>query len=175
MVSKVMKIKSPLWNLVAFNVAWFGLVFIGDLFIPIAAILVGAQLWYFKSTKNEILLICSVAALGICLDLALVYSGVFIFPGTDGIPFWLITLWIVFASTIRHSLAFLANSKLLQFVVGAISAPLSYLAGAKLAVVDLGLSVGASYLLLACLWGPFMVFMFALSRWLLVKEKSYVG
>jgi hypothetical protein len=170
-----MKIKSPLWNLVAFNLAWFGLVFIGDLFIPIAAILFGAQLWYFKSTKNEILLICLVATLGIGLDLALVYSGIFIFPATEGIPFWLITLWIIFASTIRHSLAFLANSKLLQFAVGAISAPLSYLAGAKLAVVDLGLSAGSSYLLLACLWGPLMVFMFALSRWLLVKEKSYVG
>ncbi|TWX69965.1 DUF2878 domain-containing protein [Colwellia sp. C1TZA3] len=170
-----MKIKSPLYNLVAFNVAWFGLVFIGDLFIPIVAVLFGAQLWYFKSTKNEILLICLVATLGIWLDFALVNSGVFIFPGTDGIPFWLITLWIIFASTIRHSLAFLANSKLLQLSVGAISAPLSYLAGAKLSVVDLGLSVGSSYLLLACLWGPLMVFIFALSRWLLVKEKSYVG
>ena len=170
-----MKIKSPLWSLAVFNLAWFGLVFIGDLFIPIAVILLGAQLWYFKSTKNEILLICLVATLGIWLDFALVYSGVFIFPGTDGIPFWLIILWIFFASTIRHSLAFLTNSKLLQFFVGAISAPLSYLAGAKLAVVDLGLSVGSSYLLLACFWGPLMVLIFALSGWLLVKEKSYVG
>tara|TARA_R110000744_G_scaffold117745_1_gene220133 strand:+ start:25688 stop:26173 length:486 start_codon:yes stop_codon:yes gene_type:complete len=157
-----------------FNVAWFGLVFIGNVFIPIAAILLGAQLWFFQITKNEIILICLVATLGIWLDFALISAGVFIFPDTDGIPFWLITLWIVFAGTIRHSLAFLANSKILQFFIGAIFAPLSYLAGAKLSVLYLVPSWGFSYLLLACLWGPLMLVIFGLSHWLQVEDESHV-
>lgn len=167
-----MIIKSALWNLVAFNAAWFGLVVIGNLFIPIAAIILCVQLWYFQATKNEILLICLVATIGIWLDFALVYSGVFIFPETEGIPFWLMILWLLFAGTIRHSLAFLAKSKVLQFVVGALFAPLSYLAGAKLSVVYLVPSLGFSYLLLACLWGPLMLVVFSLSRWLQVLEEE---
>lgn len=158
--------KSILCNLVAFNIAWFGLVFIGNLFIPIALILLGSQLWFCQASKNELLLICLVAVIGMSLDLTLVFSGIFIFPNTEFIPFWLMILWVFFASTIRHSLAFLSYSKFLQFLVGATIAPLSYLAGAKLSVVYLAPSLGFSYLILACLWGPLMVFIFALSRWL---------
>ena len=172
MLGTIMRIKSPLWNLVGFNIAWFGLVFIGDLFIPVAAVLFIVQLWAFQSTKNELLLICLVATTGIWLDYALVYLGVFIFPETNGIPLWLITLWIVFAGTIRHSLAFLEKSKLLQFFTGAIFAPLSYLAGAKLSVVYLVPSLGVSYVLLACIWAPLMLMFFALSRWILVLNEE---
>ncbi|ARD44639.1 DUF2878 domain-containing protein [Colwellia sp. PAMC 21821] len=167
-----MRINAALWSLVGFNIAWFGLVFIGNSFIPIAGILLGAQLWYFQTTKNEFALIFLIATLGVLLDFALVYTGVFIFPDTKGIPFWLITLWIVFAGTIRHSLAFLNNSKILQFFIGALLAPLSYIAGAKLSVVYLVPSLGFGYVLLACLWGPFMVVIFSISRWLLILEEE---
>jgi len=168
--------KSNLWNLVAFNVSWFGLVFTGNIFIPIAVILFSVQLWYFQSTKNEILLICLVATVGILLDFTLVYTGVFIFPDTKGIPFWLITLWIVFAGTIRHSLVFLANSKVLQFAVGALFAPLSYISGAKLSMVYLVPSLGFSYFLLACVWGPLMLVIFSINRWLVnLEEEKHVA
>jgi hypothetical protein len=167
--------KSILWNLVAFNIAWFGLVFIGNVFIPIAAILLGSQFWYCQSNKNDMLFICLVAMVGMSLDQTLVFAGIFIFPNTEFIPFWLMTLWICFANTIRHSLAFLAPSKFLQFTVGAVIAPLSYLAGAKLSAVYLAPSLGFSYLILACLWGPLMVFIFALSRWLQVEGERDVA
>lgn len=171
-----MKLKpSILCNLIGFNIAWFGLVFSGNIFIPAALVIFIIQLWYFEATKNEILLICSVAIIGIGLDLALVFSGVFIFPDTQGIPFWLVTLWLVFAGTIRHSLAFLEHSKILQFFVGAIFAPLSYIAGAKLSAVYFPYSVGITYLLLASLWAPLMLVFFALSRYMLgIEEKSNV-
>ena len=177
MVSKVVMSKKPiLFNLVGFNIDWFGLVFIGNLFIPIASMIFIAQLWFFRVTKNEMLLIFLVAAAGIGLDHALVYSGVFIFPGSHGIPLWLTTLWFVFAGTIRHSLAFLENAKLLQLFVGAIFAPLSYIAGAKLSVVYFVPSLGVTYFLLASVWAPLMLVIFSLSRWLLtLEEKSNVG
>tara|TARA_R110000737_G_scaffold324376_1_gene337314 strand:- start:966 stop:1478 length:513 start_codon:yes stop_codon:yes gene_type:complete len=167
--------KSVLWNIVIFNTNWFGLIFIGNLFIPVAVILLSIQFRYLKTPKNELLLVCLVSAIGILLDLALVYGGVFIFPDSTGIPLWLMVLWFCFASTIRHSLAFLANSKVLQFIVGGLFAPLSYLAGSNFAVVTLTPSLGVSYLLLACLWAPLMLLIFALSRWLQLGEKSHVG
>lgn len=164
--------KSNIVNVVAFNIAWFGLVFIGNLFIPIAVLIFVFQCWCLRSTKNDLVFILSVATLGIWLDFALVFSGVFIFPGTNGIPLWLIMLWLFFATTIRQSIAFLEKSKVLQFLVGATFAPLSYLGGAKLSAVTLVPPLGVSYMLLACIWAPLMLIIFRLSRWMLTLEEN---
>ncbi len=163
---------STLSNLIGYNIAWFGLILTGDNFIPVAIALLVSQLWLFKATKNEILLIFLVASVGIGLDLILVYLDIFIFPDTEWIPLWLLTLWFVFAGTIRHSLAFLERSKLLQFFVGGIFAPLSYIAGAKLSVVNFTPSLGVTYFLLASVWAPLMLVIFSLSRWLLTFEEK---
>jgi len=175
MLIKSMLANVMLWNIVAFNMVWFGLISLGNTFIPIAAILLIIHIWYFQALNGELLLICLVATIGILLDSSLVYAGIFTFPNTDGIPFWLTALWLCFACTIRHSLAWLANSKAMQFVFGALFAPLSYLAGANLSVVQLAPSFGVSYLILASLWGPLMVLIFALSRWLQTEGKNHAA
>lgn len=175
MLNKFILNNSIIWNVAAFNIIWFGLIFIGNAFIPIAAILLCIHIWTFQADKSELLLICLVATVGILLDTSLVYAGIFSFVNTTGIPFWLAALWFCFACTIRHSLAFLANSKVLQFVFGALLAPLSYLAGANLSVVQLTPSLAASYILLACLWGPLMLLIFSLSTWLENKEQSHAA
>ncbi len=167
--------KSVLWNLVCFNIAWLGLVFIGNPFIPVAIFLFGTQLWFFSTEKSDFALIFMVAVIGITLDFSLVYTGVFTFPDTEYIPFWLITLWFCFASTIRLSLDFLAKSIWLQFFMGTCFAPLSYIAGAKANVVYLSPSISMSYLLLAVLWGPLMLVFFALSRWLKIESPDHVS
>lgn len=159
-------------NLLGFNAIWFGLIFLGNSFIPVAAILLLLHLC-FLAGKNELTLIFIVAGIGVLLDSVLVYAHVFIFPEATKLPFWLITLWFCFAATVRHSLGFLSNSKILQCSVGAIFAPLSYLAGAKFSVVYITPSFELSYLLLACLWGPLMVLIFALSRWTKVEEINH--
>lgn len=130
---------------------------------------------YYQADKNELVLILIVAGVGVLLDSALIYSGTFVFPGSTQLPFWLITLWLCFAATVRHSLGFLANSKILQCLIGAIFAPLSYLAGAKFSVVYITPPFELSYLLLAGLWGPLMVLVFALSAWLQIEEKNHVA
>tara|TARA_B110000495_G_C23029311_1_gene612469 strand:- start:2529 stop:3071 length:543 start_codon:yes stop_codon:yes gene_type:complete len=163
-------------NLLGFNAIWFGLILLGNVFIPIAVIMLLLHL-YYQADKNELVLILIVAGVGVLLDSALIYSGIFIFPGSTPtqLPFWLITLWLCFSATVRHSLGFLANSKILQCLIGAIFAPLSYLAGAKFSVVYITPSFELSYLLLAGLWGPLMVLVFALSAWLQIEEKNHVA
>ena len=159
-------------NLIGFNLIWLGLIFFGNVFIPVAAILLALH-WHYYAEKNELTLILIVATLGILLDSILTYSGFFIFPDTQHIPFWLIALWFCFAATIRHSLNFLASSKLLQLLVGAAFAPLSYLAGAKFSVVYITPSLGFSYLLLSLLWGPLMVLVFSIDDGLRMEEECY--
>ena len=159
-------------NLVGFNITWLGLVFFGNSFIPFAATLFICHL-YFQAEKNELVLILLVATIGVLLDSTLEYNSIFVFPKTEYIPLWLITLWFCFAATIRHSLGFLAQSKILQLLVGGIAAPLSYLAGAKFSVVQLTLSTGLSYLILACIWGPLLVVIFLINERLCIEEKCY--
>ena len=160
-------------NLLGFNAIWFGLILLGNVFIPIAAIMLLLHL-YYQADKNELVLILIVAGVGVLLDSTLIYFGIFVFPDSAQLPFWLITLWFCFAATVRHSLSFLAKSKILQVLVGGIFAPLSYLAGAKFSVVYITPEFELSYLLLACLWGPLMVLIFAISGWLQIEEKNHV-
>lgn len=53
-------------------------------------------------------------------------------------PIWIIGLWISFALTINHSLAWLQNKPALQIFFGLIGGPLAYLAGEKLGAITLG-------------------------------------
>ena len=52
-------------------------------------------------------------------------------------PIWIIGLWISFALTINHSLAWLQNKPALQIFFGLIGGPLAYLAGEKLGAITL--------------------------------------
>lgn len=52
-------------------------------------------------------------------------------------PIWIIGLWISFALTINHSLAWLQNKPALQISFGLIGGPLAYLAGEKLGAITL--------------------------------------
>ena len=52
-------------------------------------------------------------------------------------PIWIIGLWISFALTINHSLAWLQNKPVLQIFFGLIGGPLAYLAGEKLGAITL--------------------------------------
>ncbi len=160
-------------NLLGFNAAWFGLILLGNIFIPLAAIMLLLHL-YYQADKSELVLIFIVAGVGVLLDSALIYSGIFIFPDSTQLPLWLITLWFCFAATVRHSLSFLAKFKILQVLAGGVFAPLSYLAGAKFSVVYITPSFELSYLLLGCLWGPLMLLVFAISGWLQIEEKKHV-
>lgn len=161
-------------NVVGFNFVWFGLVYWGNVFAPIAIALLGAHIFYVSDKHNhEITLIFIVAVIGVVVDSTLQSLGVFSFFGNAYLPIWLIILWFCFGATLNHSLCFLKNSKILQVLVGAIIAPLSYLAGHQLNAVDFGLSVLTTYLVLSVIWAVLMVSLFYIKSLLDKSEVSY--
>jgi hypothetical protein len=87
-------------------------------------------------------------------------------------PLWLITLWAVFAATIAHSLHFLSRSKILQFIVGFIFAPLSYIGGAALLAVNLRFGELMTYFILGPIWGGLMILFFYLKERLYRQDTS---
>ena len=148
-------------NVIGFDFIWFGLVYWGNVFIPVASVILGLHFYFVSKSKiNELYLVCVIALIGILVDSSLQYFEIFIFPGGNSIPLWLVTLWFCFAATICHSLNFLQNSRLLQLLVGACLAPVSYLAGHKMDAVSFGLSISNTIIILSIVWGGLMVDIF---------------
>ncbi|MEW6998077.1 DUF2878 domain-containing protein [Colwelliaceae bacterium BS250] len=160
-------------NIIGFNISWFGLVYWGNSFIPIALVLLIAHILFLSIKPNEVLLILVITFIGIGVDSFLQYFNVLIFVDVNHIPFWLMCLWACFAATICHSLRLLESSKLMQVIVGAVFAPLSYIAGYKFGVVDFGYSLFFSYLILSLIWAVLFILFFYLMSRLVKVEVSY--
>lgn len=162
-------------NLVGFDIAWFGLIYWGNFFVPIAVLMLCLHFYFISLSKtSEFCFICIISFIGILTDLTLQFLGIFIFPSGELMPYWLITLWFCFASTICHSLKFLQNSALLQVLMGALIAPFSYLAASKLQAVSFGLPLVNTLVILSLIWGLLMVTFFSLKSCLIKEEIYYV-
>lgn len=153
-----------LLNLLGFNLSWFGLILLGNIFIPFSLFWLGLHLYWCEQVKPEVKLILSIVLIGILVDTLLFSANILIFPNHHFIPFWLITLWAAFAATVAHSLQLLAHSRLLQALIGFIFPPLSYLGGASLSSVELGYGQLITFFILASVWSVLMVLFFHLKE-----------
>lgn len=156
-----------IFNLLGYNFTWFGLIYWGNAFIPVAiTFLVAHFYWNRNRVLREFIIIFSVAYIGIVVDSILQFTGVFIFPESNHLPLWLMALWVCFATTITQSLSLLSYSKLYQGLVGFFLAPLSYLAGQQLNVVEFGMTTIETYLLLSFIWCFLMLSFFYIKGFL---------
>ncbi|OOO03426.1 MAG: hypothetical protein USCGTAYLOR_00317 [Chromatiales bacterium USCg_Taylor] len=71
------------------------------------------------------------AAMGSLWDSILVALGWFDY-GSPFAPYWIVALWMVFATTLNVSLRWLKSRYLLGAMFGAVGGPLAYYAGEKL-------------------------------------------
>lgn len=162
-------------NLLLFNISWFGLVLIGDSFIPVAFCWLAFHLYTVPNRRFELFLIVIISSIGILSDSVLHYFSVFQFDTSNFIPAWLMTLWLAFAATISHSIKFLNNSKIYQVLAGGLFAPLSYIAGYNFGAVSFGYPVLITYFLLSAIWAPLMVLFFYIYSMLESRERAYVS
>ena len=129
--------------------------------------LIIAHILFVGESLTEFAVVLVTALAGIITDSLLALFGVYIFSGSGQffpIPFWLILLWFAFASTLRHSLAYLSKHYRLAAGLGAVGGTLSYVAGMKLQAVTFGLAFYPTVLLLACIWACLMPVIFLLSQ-----------
>lgn len=109
------------------------------------------HLWHCPRRGEEVRALMRVAAAGCLLDSLLGALGVFRFAQWP-LPLWLALLWLVFASGLRHCLAWAAHPGWRAAMLGLVAGPSTYLAGAGLAGVDLPLGSCGTALLLAPVW-----------------------
>ena len=146
-------------NAVLFQLGWFACVLGGDslwLLIPVAVLLIH-HLWISRPGQDSRLILW-VVLLGIAVDSSLRGLGVMEFQHAVAlIPLWLIMLWALLATTLRHCLRWSARPWWLSSLLGALAGPLSYLAGARLADVGLPLGQWPTLLLLSAVWAAVML------------------
>ncbi|MBC9249619.1 hypothetical protein A9179_04960 [Pseudomonas alcaligenes] len=147
--------RSLLLNALLFQLGWFACVFGAQRpwLLLIALGCLAAHFVWVTAWRAEWRLLAGVTLFGSVLDSSLQQLGVFDFAGSSPLlPLWLAMLWALFATTLSHSLAWTARPWWLGAVLGGLSGPLSYYAGARLAGVGLPLGSGATLTLLAAVW-----------------------
>lgn len=153
-----MRLSMPMTKMVAnavlFQIGWFACVLGGTgpwLLVPAAVLCI--HFFWISSWAAEGKLMVTVVLAGAAIDSFLMQVGVFEFPGESKlVPLWLAALWAMLATTLNHCLAWTARPIWLASLLGAISGPLSYFAGAAIAEVELPLEQGMTLVILAATW-----------------------
>ena len=128
-------------NFLIFQAGWFATVlgaangapWLGPIAVLVAVVL------HLRTTNDaaaELRLLGSAVALGLVADSLLLATGWIAYPNGSWVPglapYWIVTLWALFATTLNVSMRWMAGRYLLAALFGAIGGPLSYLAGARL-------------------------------------------
>jgi len=91
--------------------------------------------------RAELRLVLLAAVIGAVFDTLLARGGWVHYAGGALLertaPAWILVLWMLFATTVRHSLAALGTRPALASALGAVGAPLAYLGGARLGALTL--------------------------------------
>ena len=116
------------------------------------AALMAYQLQEKNRKHSDLRLLLCAGLIGFTMDSLWVNVGLYQFTTTWPIagitPAWLLALWLGFGLTINHSIGWLSLHPILPPLMGAISGPLSYLAGVRFGAVEF---LQNNYVVLACL------------------------
>jgi len=98
---------------------------------PLAAALFACTVLAFGAQRRaDLRLVPLVLAIGLLADSAWIALGWLDYsapwPSPDFAPAWIVAIWLAFALTLNHSLAFLKRRHALASLLGAIGGPLAY-------------------------------------------------
>ena len=151
------------WNLISYQLAWLAVILSAArdaAWVGIAiALALAAVHVRLRRDLRELRAIGLAVLIGLLVDSTLALTGQVRFasawpPGLA--PFWMLSLWMAFATTLNHSLRWLMTRPVVAALGGASGGPLAYLAGAKLGALTL-LTPAMTLSIIALLWTLAMV------------------
>ncbi len=161
-------------NVVTYQVCWIACILGGANDAPLAGVLVlGVAVIYHLYTADrpaaELMLLGIAALVGVAWESLLVTAGWLVYPsGTllaGTAPYWIVALWIAFATTFNVSLRWFKAHLWSAAALGAIGGPLAFLAGERLGGVTFT-DHSAGLTALAAGWALLMpLMMLAARRW----------
>ena len=147
---------ATIWNFIQFQLGWFALVLSAAAGRPLVGLIILAifatmhVLWF--SRHGEWLFILMVGVGGWLWESIVHSLGLLNYPNHMSellfAPVWMAGLWVNFATTIQHSLAWLKGKYLIAAMLGGIGGPLAFLAGEKLDAVAFGSPVMTTFSLI---------------------------
>ena len=153
-------------NAVLFQLGWLACVLGGNslwLLLALAALVI--HLRWISSWAAEGRLILCVVIVGTALDSVLRYLDVFRFADASPlIPLWLMLLWALLATTLRHCLAWSARPWWLASALGAVGGALSYYAGGRLAGVQFPYGDIPTLIMIGLLWAGLFPLLHSMAR-----------
>jgi hypothetical protein len=159
-------------NAVLFQVGWFVCILCGSLWAGIftlAAITV--HFFISRQRREDAIAVLIAIALGVLHDSLLLHSGQIQFAESAYLPpLWLVCMWALLGITLNHSLVWIYSRSLWSAFLGAIAAPLSYLAGVSLSSAEWSSPLVEVLPIIAILW----LIVLPLHRFLSLRVLSYV-
>ena len=154
-----------LLNFAMFYLGWFACVVgaaQGELWLgpSVVAALVLIHLSLTPRPVQEIWLILVIGIFGFAIDTVQASAGLYAFTRTSAAPWlcplWMVALWMIFATTLNTSMAWLAGRYGLAAALGALCGPASYAAGARLGAIELPAHARVSLVGIAIVWACVM-------------------
>jgi Protein of unknown function (DUF2878) len=155
-------------NFVLFQLGWFACILgAAHGYVSWAVLfclaVVAFHLWQSSEPMQEGVLLLKILVLGIAADTLLLQTGSLIFESKGLLPalspIWMWSLWVILGCTLNESMSWLKGRFVLAAVLGAITGPLSYLAGVKLGAAQWGNEMQA-IVLLGIIWAIAMPLLF---------------
>lgn len=151
------------FNALWFQGVWFCAVIGREQLLPLAVALLALHLALASHRWQELRQMVCVGGLGIAVDAALSFTGVYQFAGGVLVPLWLCCLWFAFGAVLGRSLAYLADRPFWSAVAGAVVFPLNYWAGQRLGGVSFGYPLPQTLALLALTWSLMLPLLYKLT------------
>ncbi len=154
-------------NVVVFQVGWFSAVMTAANNIPLVGVLVmslaiALHLRLAELPRVELVLVLLCGTIGAVFDTFLVGFGWVDYPSGyllgGAAPYWIVAMWMLFATTLNVSLRWLRGNHILAVLFGLVGGPLAYFTGEKLGGIVL-VDFSAAMLALGIGWGVMMPFL----------------
>lgn len=159
-------------NFALFQAGWFSAVISAARAFPmlgvaVIAVVVALHLRWSRQPGREFMLIVICAALGGVFDSLLVAADRVAYPSGQPFsavaPYWIVAMWMSFATTLNVSLRWLRNRPLSAVVLGAAGGPLAYFTGERLGAIVL-VDFTTAMIALGIGWGCMMPVLSAVSQ-----------
>ena len=130
-----------LLNFGMFKIGWLSSVIGGAQQLPWLGplamfLIVAVHLFRASEPERELVLVMLAGMIGACFDSLLVAMNWMTYPSglflESMAPYWIIAMWVAFATTFNVSLTWLRGRAPLAVAFGAVGGPAAYYAGAKL-------------------------------------------
>lgn len=159
-------------NALLFQAGWFVCILCGSFWAGIFTL--AAIIFHFvisRQRRDDAVAVLIAIALGLVHDSLLLHSGYIRFVESAYLPpLWLVCLWALLGITLNHSLVWIYSRPLWSALLGAIAAPLSYLAGVSLSSAEWSSPLVEVLPIIAILW----LVVLPLHRFLSLRVLSYV-